>query len=58
VNGEIRSVHGGLAGSPCWPGMYLLVSSPPLTMMKLTVKPASTLLIVTDLPSAASVKLT
>jgi len=38
--------------------MYLLVSSPPLTMMKLTVKPASTLLIVTDLPSAASVKLT
>jgi hypothetical protein len=50
VSGATRFVHGGDAGSPRCPGSYRFVSSPPLTKIEVTVKPASTAVMVRNWP--------
>jgi hypothetical protein len=50
VSGATRFVHGGEAGSPRCPGSYRFVSSPPFTKIEVTVKPASTAVMVRNWP--------
>ena len=50
VSGATRFVHGGDAGSPRCPGSYRFVSAPPFTKIEVTVKPASTAVMVRNWP--------